>query len=122
MVAYSTAFLPPAPALDVEVRDPQTGVAATILAKIDTGADGSIIPEDLVQTLNLIDFDEIVTVAFNGRLEKQPSYLIDLAVAGRTFTDLEVVAAPIPYLLLGRDVLNQLVTILNGPEQGFEFQ
>ena len=122
MVVYSTAFLPPAPALDVEVRDPQTGAAATILAKIDTGADGSIIPEDLVQNLNLIDFDEIVTVAFNGRLEKQPSYLIDLAVAGRTFTDLEVVAAPIPYLLLGRDVLNQLVMILNGPEQGFEFQ
>src|SRR5207244_3560623 len=103
--------VPPAPALDVEIRNPQTGATLTVLAKLDTGADGSVIPDDLVPGLGLIEFSQFLSVAFDGSSQLQPSYLIDLSMIGHIFAELEVIAAPIPYLLLGRDVLNELVAI-----------
>lgn len=117
---YNTAFIPPAPALTAEVRNAQTGQTQTVLAKFDTAADGSIIPDDLVKSLELVAFDEILAIAFDGGLQRCPSYLIDVSLAGRTFTDLEVVSAPLPYLLLGRDVLNELVVVFHGPSLQFE--
>ena len=122
MFSYSTAFLPPAPALQVEIRDPQTGTVQVVLAKIDTAADGSVIPSELVISMGLIDFDKVVTISFDGREERQLTYLVDFLFAGRTFTDVEVVASPVAYALLGRDSLNQLVTTFDGPQLVFEIQ
>lgn len=122
MFPYDSNFLPPAPALEVEIRDPQTGAGQKVLAKLDTGADSSIIPEHLVQSLALTPFDRLLTIAFDGRKEFLTSYLIDVLIAGRSFTDLEVVAAPIPYLLIGRDVLNTLVITLDGSQFTFDIQ
>jgi predicted aspartyl protease len=122
MVTYSSAFLPPAPTLEVVVHNAQTGASTTVLAKIDTGADGSVIPVTLVEQLGLIPFDTLVSIAFDGSTEEQTSYMIDLTIAGRTFTDLEVITAPLAYVLIGRDVLNHVVTILNGPDQVFDIR
>ena len=117
MSTYSSDFLPPAPTLEVVICNAQTGATATVLAKLDTGADGSVIPATLVEQLGLIPFDRLVSIAFDGSAEEQLSYLVDLSFAERTFTDLEVIAAPLAYVLVGRDILNQVVTILNGPDQ-----
>jgi len=119
---YSSAFLPPAPTLEITICNGQTGAATTVLAKIDTGADGSVIPVLLVAQLGLIPFDTLVSIAFDGSTEEQTSYLVDLIFAGRTSTDLEVISAPLPYVLVGRDVLNHVVAILNGPDQIFDIQ
>jgi hypothetical protein len=122
MFRYSTTFTPPAPALQVDVRNGQTGAIQRVLAKLDTAADGSIIPEDLVKSLELITYDEILAISFDGGLQRRASYLIDLLFVGRVFTELEVVSAPLPYLLLGRDVLNKVVIIFNGPQLTFEIR
>ena len=94
----------------------------TVLAKIDTAADGSVIPSELVISMGLIDFDKIVTIWFDGREERQLTYLVDFLFAGRIFTDIEVVTLPISYALLGRDILNQLAIMLDGPQLVFEIQ
>jgi predicted aspartyl protease len=120
MFPYHNTFLPPAPALEVEVRNPHTGAAQILLAKLDTGADGTLIPEDLVQTLGLLSHDRFLAVAFDMQAKFIPSYLIDLTVAGWVFTQLEVPTAPLPYILIGRDVLNQLVITLDGPQLTFD--
>ncbi len=122
MFPYNETFTPPAPALQVEVRNAQTGISQIVLAKLDTAADGSIIPDKLVRTLELITYDEILAISFDGGLQRRASYLIDLVLAGYVFTELEVVSAPLPYLLLGRDVLNTMVVIFNGPQLLFEIQ
>ena len=122
MFPYHTTFRPPAPALEVEVINSQTGMIETILAKIDTAADASVIPDILVQRLGLLDFDQFLAISFDGSLQLQSSYLVDLLVAGRKFTDLEVITTPLPYILLGRDVLNQLVITCDGPRLAFEIQ
>lgn len=117
MNLYSDDFLPPAPTLKIQVCNPQTGAAQTVLAKIDSGADGSVIPSSLVEQLGLIPFDTLLSMAFDGSVEKQISYLVDFTFADKQFHDLEVITAPLEYILVGRDVLNHLVTILNGPDQ-----
>lgn len=122
MDTYSAAFLPPAPTLEVEICNVQTDITATVLAKIDTGADGSVIPATLVEQLGLVPFDTLISIAFDGSTEEQTSYLIDLIFAGRTFSDLEVITAPLSYVLIGRDVLNHVVAILDGPQQTFDIQ
>jgi|HigsolmetaAR202D_1030399.scaffolds.fasta_scaffold00023_45 predicted aspartyl protease len=117
MNLYSDDFLPPAPTLTIEVRNAQSGAATTVLAKIDSGADGSVIPVRLVEELGLIPFDTLLSMAFDGSVEKQISYLVDFTFADKQFHDLEVITAPLDYVLIGRDVLNHIVTILNGPDQ-----
>lgn len=122
MNLYSDDFLPPAPTLKIQVCNPQTGAAQTVLAKIDSGADGSVIPSSLVEQLGLIPFDTLLSMAFDGSVEKQISYLVDFTFADKQFHDLEVITAPLEYILVGRDVLNHLVTILNGPDQQLSIQ
>jgi hypothetical protein len=41
------------------------GTIQTVLAKIDTAADGSVIPEELVVSMGLIDFDKVITISFD---------------------------------------------------------
>ena len=90
-----------------------------ILAKLDTAADGSVIPIELVASMGLIDFDKVVTISFDGSEEEQLTYLVDIFLAGKAFTDIEVISSPLSYALLGRDILNQLIITLNGPQLGF---
>ena len=119
MFSYDSVFLPPAPALQIEIRDPQAGSMQIVLAKLDTAADGSVIPIELVASLGLIDFDKVVTISFDGSEEEQLTYLVDIFVAGKAFTDIEVITSPLSYALIGRDILNQLIITLDGPQLSF---
>jgi hypothetical protein len=47
----------------------------------------------------------------------RPTYLIDLEVGNKKFTQLEVTLSLRTNVLLGRDVLNHLRIVLNGPNQ-----
>lgn len=120
MFPYDPNFSPPALTLDVEVRNPQTGAVQQVLAKLDTGADSSIIPLDVARTLTLQPFDQLLSIAFDGQTSILESYLVELLIAGYLFVDLEVAAASLPYVLLGRDVLNELIVTMNGPLMFFE--
>ena len=122
MFPYDLNFLPPAPALDIEIRNPQTGATQIRLAKIDTGADGTVIPKDIVEGLGLLDFDQLLSVGFDGSLQVQTSYMIDILLPGKIFTDIEVITAPLPYVLIGRDLLNQLVMTFDGPQRLLSIQ
>lgn len=122
MLPYNLTFLPPAPVLDIEIRNPQTGFTQVVLAKIDTGADGTVIPKDVVQGLGLLNFDQILSIGFDGSTQIQTTYLIDILLPGKMFTDIEVITAPLPYVLIGRDLLNQLVITFDGPQLLFGIQ
>jgi hypothetical protein len=74
---------------------------------------------ELVASMCLFDFDKVVTISFDGSEEEQLTYLVDMFVAGKAFTDIEVITSPLSYALLGRDILNQLTITLNGPQLSF---
>jgi hypothetical protein len=119
MFPYAQTFTPPAPALDIEVINPLTGIQRTVLAKLDTAADETLIPEDLAADLNLTFQGYAEAAGFDGELGLYLTHKVDLIVGRRHFVELEVTAAPIVHILLGRDVLNQLFVTLDGPQLNF---
>jgi hypothetical protein len=62
-------------------------------------------------------FWRMVVRGYNGQASMRPTYLIDLEVGNKKFTQLEVTLSLRTNVLLGRDVLNHLRIVLNGPNQ-----
>jgi hypothetical protein len=122
MFSYALSFNPPAPALDIDILHPITNARATLLAKIDTAADQTIIPDSLVDIIDLEPQGLAIAQPVDSMPRVYVTYLCDLIVAGRQFIDLEAAAAPVDYILLGRDVLNELFLTLDGPQLQFEIR
>ena len=120
--AYNRQIEPPAPFVHVSLRCPESGKAADNLpAQIDTAADISVIPENLVGHLGLVPLDELPIAGFGGQVLLVPTYRVELSIQTLTPRSLEVLAHPEePFILLGRDVLNQYHLLLDGPRLALE--
>ncbi|HET7089608.1 MAG TPA: retroviral-like aspartic protease family protein [Anaerolineae bacterium] len=116
MIPYDTSLIPPAPFLSAHVSN-LTGSAESppIPAKVDTGADVTAIPANLVNQLNLVLASEIQVEGYNGHRATLPCYDIVLRVAHLRVVGLSVISFSEDYILLGRDVLNLLRLLLDGP-------
>jgi hypothetical protein len=119
MFPYALSFNPPLPGLEVDILHPLTSMRATLFAKIDTAADQTLIPESIVDILNLDPQGLAIAEPVASLPRIYVTYVCDIIVAGRQFIDLEAAAVPIDYILLGRDVLNQLIVTLDGPQLHF---
>ena len=118
MPAYDEQrFQPPAPVTSVTLRDPQSGksVADTQLL-IDTGADVTLLPKASIEKLGLKSDSETKyeLAGFDGQLSFASAVDLDLVFAetvvrGRYLVTDDSVG------ILGRDVLNFFVLLLNGP-------
>ncbi|MBI4772060.1 MAG: retropepsin-like domain-containing protein [Chloroflexi bacterium] len=114
---YSTTYWPPAPVLDVALavryEAPRVG---PFPALADTGADGSLAPLDLLNSLGIPATDETgVRSLFGGRRQARV-FLVDLLVGETRLPDVEIVGIEdVGEIILGRDVLNQLLLLLDGP-------
>ncbi len=76
MPAYDASFNPPAPVANVTVSHPVTGVElAELGGKLDTGADVTVIPEQLAAQLNLSPKGHIWTHSYDGAYSQRPVYL-----------------------------------------------
>jgi predicted aspartyl protease len=111
--------VPPGPYLSLTVRSGDR--AREILALIDSGADGTQIPQDAADGLQLEQVDTIITRDAHDRREESPLFYADLEFAGFEFPGILITGGEYPVALIGRDVLNELITTLNGPARVFEF-
>ena len=50
------------------------------------------------------------------------TYIVILGIADTRLDSIEVVAAPMSYAILGRDVLNHFIFTLNGKDLSFELK
>ncbi len=117
---YDRNVYPPAPVIDIRIF-PSLGPALgqPLRAKLDTAADISCIPADLVEQLGLLPVRTVPVEGYDGIQEMVYTYTITLEVAAIQFHHLEVVSIPEEYALLGRDVLNNFYVQLNGPDLTF---
>ena len=120
MRPYDRSIDPPAPFVEVSILHPTTGQQDTLPAKLDTGADISGIPIQVVDKLGLVAARSIPIEGYDNVRVQLPTYIIALEVAGARFRRLEVVPLPEKHVLLGRDVLNHFYTHLNSPELTFD--
>jgi len=115
--SYNQQLTPPAPFVHVTVRPPERGIAVSDLpALLDTAADITVIPARIAEELQLIPLDEVPIGGFDGRVSWVSTFLVQLALRQSTSKFIRVVASrDEPYVLLGRDVLNDYRAILDGP-------
>jgi hypothetical protein len=88
-------------------------------AQVDTAADLTVLPSQVIARLQLIPVDEYPILGFGGEVEEYVRYLVELSIHGvpESFVIPVVVAEGEPHALVGRDVLNQLRITLDGPRQ-----
>src|SRR5258708_3503182 len=85
-------------------------------AQLDTAADRTVVPLDLMEELGVVLLDEIPVLGFGGFISNAPTCLVRVPLRGKTPVMLKVFAPRAePHILLGRDILNRYRLWLDGP-------
>ncbi|HID91266.1 TPA: retroviral-like aspartic protease [Candidatus Bathyarchaeota archaeon] len=117
---YSLDYDPPAPALTVRLARPLSARSIELRAKLDTGADITVLPQRVIGELGLIPAGRVSVSSFDGREQWKYTYFVDLSFHNFRFPTVEVIGARRRDALLGRDVLNLLKTTLDGKALCFD--
>ncbi|MCL4436034.1 MAG: aspartyl protease family protein [Thaumarchaeota archaeon] len=119
---YDNSYEPPALIVDVTIIHPTNKKKIFMKGKIDTGADGTVIPLDAAGKLGLIPASEVRYSDFLQHTGTLKTYFSNITLDNFRFEFVEVAAAPRRTALIGRDVLNQLNMHCNGKEQFFSLE
>ena len=121
--AYDTSSQPPAPFVEFEVVSPQDSTQRRLAqGLLDTGAEVSVLPVEILTALQVPKASDMSVESWDGSPTPVTTYIVTLGMADARLGSIEVVAAPIPYAILGRDVLNHFILTLNGKDLILELQ
>ena len=99
--AYDTSLLPPAPFVPVRLASlADHAEPVTIQAKIDTGADLTVIPARLIEQLPLMPAGEIEVEGYDGRRATIQVYDVNLQIDQLSVTGLLVIGFAEDYVYL----------------------
>ena len=120
--AYNTQIFPPAPFVLLTIRHPVTGdFLSGVPAQIDSAADRTVLPLSIAEAMKLHSIGNVLIGGVGGTLIAMPSYAVLLGVHTLAERLGEVIAHPEEsWILLGRDVLNSLRIVLDGPRMVLE--
>jgi len=125
MPAYDgTRFEPPAPVAIVTLRDPSSRrTVSDVMLLIDSGADVTLLPESAIRGLGTANGanEDFELMAFDGRRTMARSVNLDMLFLGRAFRGRFLLIAQ-EYGILGRDILNHVSLLLDGPEESWSEQ
>jgi predicted aspartyl protease len=119
-VAYqSIGYLLPIPVLAVRFRRLVEPVASELYdAIVDTGADMTIAPAEILVNLQAHDVQETNLVSQWGDVHPVVLNLVDLEIDGQVIPDVLVAGdETMQEVILGRNLLNMLSLFLDGPQQ-----
>jgi hypothetical protein len=123
MPAYdATRFQPPAPVAMVTLRNPAIGdVRAAVPMLLDSGADVSLVPEAVVRQIGVTPTPGVQyqLIAFDGTVSVAPVVQLELVFCRRTFRG-QFLLTDQDSGILGRNVLNALPLLLDGPRLVWE--
>ena len=107
------------PQTSIKLHNPSNNLQnCDVDAIVDTGAVMTCIPESKISELgNSLIYSEIIVVGANGIQRKRKTYRMKIKIADHDCMELEVIAIPKEYALIGRDILNRHKVVLNAPRQ-----
>lgn len=119
---YAKQLTRPAPFVCVSVGCVATGALISGLpAQIDTAADRTVLPRQVVATLGLAEDGRALFQGVGSEIFELPLYLVEVRIQDfRPLLVRAVLGAAESHILLGRDVLNDYHVHLEGPELSLE--
>ncbi|MEM7117822.1 MAG: retropepsin-like aspartic protease [Chloroflexota bacterium] len=114
---YNRLYSPSAPHVEVAIDGyDERYQPVALFAFVDSGADGTMLPIDILKSVGAEYADTVIMRGVAGGVQRLDRYTIRLRIGNQTVHSIEAVALdrgsePI----LGRDVLNTLSLLLNGP-------
>ena len=119
---YSHDYFPPAPVVRIRLGYPGENLTVgPLMALIDTGADGTLIPLTHLDALAAPFVDHVRIRSHWGEWESVELFTVDLEIDGIRLPAIEVVGDPSgDEIVLGRNVLNSMVLLLDGREKRVE--
>jgi predicted aspartyl protease len=113
---YDTGYDPALPVCDIVMSAESMGRRLQLTAIIDTGADGTIVPIRHLQEIGARRVFETGLRSQWGERRTVFLYLVNLQIGALNLPSIYVVGDEQGNeLILGRDVLNQLCLLLDGP-------
>ncbi len=107
----------PFPQASLKISSLETGkFYSGIWAKVDTGADRTVIPLKYLEKLSLLPIETLAFEGAHGNRFRLPIYNIYVTIEGHEPLPAEAAASENEDLiLLGRDILNSYRLVLDGP-------
>jgi predicted aspartyl protease len=117
----SVQFIPPAPVADLRVSNGSS--VETVEALVDSGADATCIPEHVAERLELQPISILLVGGAGAPAENRFVYrTLSLRLENIEFDNYAVIAMPIDYGIIGRDLINRLCVRLDGPALRFTIE
>ena len=114
------SFSPPAPVVSARLRNPESrATREDVLLLIDSGADVTLLPRSAVDALGIQSSGAYELIAFDGTKSFADVVRADLLFLHKTFRG-QFLLVNQEIGILGRDVLNSLTIVLNGPHLTWE--
>lgn len=117
-------FDPPAPLALVTIRNPLTGAASVnVPMLLDSGADVTLIPRAVIDRLAVeaTPQRQYELIGFDGTTSLSPAIHLELLFCRRKFRG-QFLLVEQPWGILGRNVLNSVALLLDGPHQRWDEQ
>lgn len=112
---YDATYSPAAPVVEIEVTSDHPGATRVISALIDSGADATLLPKDLLTQLRAQPVDVRILRTVTGARTTVNLYRVQLRIGPHHLRNVRAVGIdPTEGAILGRDVLNQLVVMMDG--------
>jgi predicted aspartyl protease len=115
---YYSGCTPPAPFVNVDLVHPSNPAAtAQKSAQVDSGADRTLIPEDVAKQLGLLRVGDVQILGITGAVQTVSLFQVKLLIGPYAITLKVATHTADQFVVLGRDVLNLFYLRLNGPDQ-----
>jgi predicted aspartyl protease len=114
---YLSGFYPSMPALSLHLGYPDEALSlGPVVAIVDTGADGTLVPQSLLDQLGAPIVDSKRIRSHWGEWRQVSMYSVDMRIDELRLPAIEVVGDEHgSEIILGRNVLNRLMLLLDGP-------
>ncbi len=120
--SYSHVYHPPAPTLEVIfVTAAENRRTRPFIGIVDSGADGTLVPLRFLNEIQAPSTSEMFLRSHWGERRSAWLYLVDVQIGSLVLPGMEVVGDEFSdEIILGRDVLNRLKIVLDGPQETTE--
>ncbi len=114
---YLDTYDPPMPVLEIQLGYPEeTLTLGPLTAIVDTGADGTLVPQSLVDEIGAPFVDDVRIRSHWGEWCNTQMFTVDVGIGELRLAAVEVVGDDQDTeIILGRNILNRLRLLLDGP-------